>query len=256
MLLDDIIANKQQELKIVKDNFKRIKLQNLAQAFPPLRDFKNAISSPGLNLIAEIKKSSPSAGVIIDPFDPVALAKTYEGSGAAAISILTDSKYFQGSLSHVKNCKSSTGLPILRKDFIIDELQIVESRLAGADAVLLIVRILSDEQLSAFIVKAKELDLAAVVEVHSEAEANRALSAGADIIGINNRDLDTLMLDLSLTEKLAPKLSKKAVLVSESGISAKDQIGKLRELGVNAALIGESLLKSKDIPAKIKELFD
>ncbi|MBI5699805.1 indole-3-glycerol phosphate synthase TrpC [Candidatus Saganbacteria bacterium] len=258
MLLDEIVSDKQAEVKRLIDQFKFIKLANLADAFPPIRDFKAAISRPGkMSLIAELKKASPSAGLIRESYEPIGLAKNYEDAGAAALSVLTDLKFFQGLLGHLKSAKESTHIPILRKDFILDELQVIESRLAGADAVLLIVRILNDEQLKTLLAKARELKLASVVECHNEAEVERALKADSEIIGINNRDLDTLKVDFNLSLNLPGKFPelKKKVLVSESGISSASQIKELKAAGFSAALIGEALLRSPDPSAKIRELF-
>lgn len=258
MLLEEIVSEKQAEVKRLIDQFKFIKLANLAEAFPPIRDFKAAISRPGkISLIAELKKASPSAGLIRESYEPIGLAKNYEEAGAAALSVLTDFKFFQGLLGHLKSAKESTNIPILRKDFILDELQVIESRLAGADAVLLIVRILDDPQLKALLSKSRELKLASVVECHSEAEVERALKADSEIIGINNRDLDTLKVEFNLSLKLPDKFPelKKKVLVSESGLSSASQIKELRSAGFSAALIGESLLKAADPAAKIRELF-
>ena len=257
MLLDDIVSSKKTEVMNIKKQFQFITLSNLAEAFPPARDFRSAISRPGhINLIAELKKASPSAGTIIEDYVPEPLAKIYQSAGAAALSVLTDGPFFQGLLGHLKASKQATELPVLRKDFIIDELQIFESRLAGADAILLIARILSDEQLKTFILEAKKIGLTALVEVHSEAEAERALNANAEMIGVNNRVLDTLKVDLNLSLNLIGKFPelKTKVTVSESGISDASQVGELRSAGFNAVLIGEALLKSKDIPAKIKDL--
>jgi len=258
MLLDEIIKNKQGELIQLRDNFKRIALANLADAFPPLRDFKSAISRPGqISLIAELKKTSPSAGILRESYEPITLAKAYEEAGAAALSVLTDYKYFLGALAHLKGAKESTTIPVLRKDFIIDELQITESRLAGADAILLIVRILNAEILKKYLSHCAELKLAALVEVHNETEIEAALAAGAEIIGINNRDLDTLKVDFNLSLNLPNKFPelKNKVLVSESGIQTKSQINELKSAGFKAVLIGETLLKSSNITAKIQELF-
>ena len=257
MLLDEIVAEKQAEVKRLIDQFKFIKLTNLSEAFPPIRDFKAAISRPGkISLIAELKKASPSAGVIRESYEPITLAKNYEEAGAAALSVLTDYKFFQGLLGHLKSAKESTTIPILRKDFILDELQVIESRLAGADAVLLIVRILDDAQLKLLLAKAHALGLAVVVEVHNEAEIERALKAEPEIIGINNRDLDTLKIDFDLSLKLPGKFPelKKKTLVSESGITSASQINELRSAGFSSVLIGESLLKAPDITRKIREL--
>ncbi|MFA4905900.1 MAG: indole-3-glycerol phosphate synthase TrpC [Candidatus Margulisiibacteriota bacterium] len=258
MLLDEIVSEKQAEVKRLVDQFKFIKLANLSDAFPPLRDFKSAISRPGkISLIAELKKASPSAGLIRESYEPISLAKNYEEAGAAALSVLTDLKFFQGLLGHLKSAKESTNIPILRKDFILDELQVVESRLAGADAVLLIVRILDDARLKTLLAKARELKLAALLECHSEAEVERALAVKAEVIGINNRDLDTLKIDFDLSLKLPQKFPelKKGTLVSESGIGSASQIGELKSAGYSAALVGEALLKAPDPNKKIRELF-
>ncbi len=257
MLLDEIIASKQTEVLNLKAQFKFITLSNLADAFPPSRDFKSAISKPGkINLIAEIKKASPSAGIIREDFEPTLIAKEYENNGAAALSVLTDRPYFDGLLGHLKAAKEAVSIPILRKDFIIDELQIFESRLAGADAILLIARILDDAQLKSFLEVSSKNKLTSLLEVHNESEVERALKSGAEVIGINNRDLDTLKVDFTNSLKLIQKYPelKNKVLVSESGIASKSQIDELKSAGFNAVLIGETLLKSNSIGSKIKEL--
>jgi len=258
MLLDEIIASKQTEIRGLKDQFKYITLSNLAEAFPPSRDFKSAIGKPGrISLIAELKKASPSAGLIRENYEPVSLAKTYEAGGASAISVLTDGPHFQGLLGHLKQVKEATTIPILRKDFIIDELQVYESRLAGADAILLILRILDDNQLKKLLETALKIKLAPLIEVHNETEAERALANGAEIIGINNRDLNSLKVDFNLSLKLPQKFPelKNKILVSESGINSASQINELKSVGFKAVLIGETLLKSSNIGTKIKELF-
>jgi len=257
MLLDEIISSKQAEVRALKDQFKHITISNLAEAFPPSRDFKAAISKPErINLIAELKKASPSAGLIRESYEPISLAKEYEAHGASAVSILTDGPHFKGLLAHLKQVKEATTIPVLRKDFIIDELQVYESRLAGADAILFILRILDDNQLKKLLEIAAKIKLAPLLEVHNEAEAERALAQGAEIIGINNRDLDTLKVDFNLSLKLPEKYPelKNKILVSESGINSASQINELRSAGFRAVLIGETLLKSNDIGAKIKTL--
>ena len=189
-------------------------------------------------------------------WEPVYLAKTYEESGAAAVSVLTDEKFFQGRLEHLKAAKDSTTIPVLRKDFIIDESQIYESRVAGADAILLIARILSDEQLTSFLDLAHSLKLDCLVEVHDETELERVLKTKTKIIGINNRDLDTFKIDFQTTVKLMDKYPelRERIVVSESGIESADQVRRLKAKGVSAILVGTSLMKSKDIGAKIREL--
>jgi len=259
MLLEEIVSNKMIEIKSLRDQFKFIKLQNLADAFPPARDFKASIKRSGkISLIAEVKRASPSAGTLIEKYDPVVIAKEYESAGAAAVSILTDNKFFQGLLAHLKKVKEGTIIPILRKDFILDELQILESRLAGADALLLIAGIVENVQLKAFMAKCREIKLSALVEAHDEKDVEKALECEADVIGINNRDLNTLKVDFNTSLNLVSKYPelKSKILVSESGISSKSQINELKSAGFSAVLIGESLIKSNNIKEKVKELFD
>jgi len=254
MILDEIIKNKREEVKGVRDKQKQpLDLEKL----PKVRDFAAALQKPGIKLIAEVKAKSPSAGVIVKDFDPVKIARAYEKSGVSAISVLTDNKYFGGSIEALKKVKASVKLPVLRKDFIIDESQIYESRIAGADAVLLIVRILRYDELERFIKIINDLGMTALVEVHSADEAKKAIDAGANVIGINNRDLDTLKVDLNTTSEIiksVPELKEKN-LVSESGIKNKDDVKILKNAGVKAILAGEAILKAKNIEAKINELF-
>jgi len=255
-VLEDIVFNKRQEVTALKVRLDIPRVKKIVKELPRPRNFLKAVPKGKLSLIAEIKKASPSAGVIVDDFVPTFLAKAYEESGASAISVLTDEKFFQGKLEHIKEAKDPTTIPVLRKDFIVDESQIYESRVAGADAILLIVRILSDEQLEDFLGLAHSLKMKCLVEVHDEKEAERALKAEAEIIGINNRDLDTFSVDLNTTFKLMdgfPELREKHV-VSESGIDSPGQVRALREKGVSGILVGESLLRSRDIGAKIREL--
>lgn len=253
MILDEIVKAKLKEVELLKD---KLKLPLDKKGLPKVRDFKKAISSKGINLIAETKAASPSAGVIFDSYSPENIAKIYERSGASAVSVLTDAAYFNGNLDDLERVKYSIKLPVVRKDFIIDEAQIYESRLAGADAVLLIARILDEDELEDFVGLANDLGIDAMVEVHSVKEARSALDAGAEIIGINNRDLDTLKVDLNNTINIIKELPelKKKVLVSESGISEKGQADLLKKAGVNAILVGESILKSPDMGKKIREL--
>ena len=253
MILDEIVKAKLIEVEALK---KRLKLEFKKKDLPKTRDFKKAISKRGINLIAETKAASPSAGVMFDKYVPENLAKEYEKAGAAAVSVLTDVTYFNGVLDDLERVRNSISLPVLRKDFIIDEIQIFESRFAGADAILLIARILGRDELERFIKFAKKLGMDALVEVHSVKEARSAVAAGAEIIGINNRDLDTLKVDVDNTIRIiseVPELKKK-ILVSESGISERGQVDLLKKAGVKAVLIGEAILKSRDIGKKIKEL--
>ncbi|MBW2614932.1 MAG: indole-3-glycerol phosphate synthase TrpC [Deltaproteobacteria bacterium] len=222
---------------------------------PPIRDFTRAISVPGrIGLIAEIKFNSPSAGRICEKRDPVSIARIYDDSGAAAISLLTDKRFFGGDLDQLPRLKRAVSLPVLRKDFILDEAQVVESFSYGADAILLIARILSVNKLRALLKMCRELGLAALTEVHDRQDMDKALDCGAEIIGINNRDLDTFEVDLRTTLELAPLVPEGCITVSESGISSAGDIHLLKKWGVNAALVGTSLMKSDNIRLKTQEL--
>jgi indole-3-glycerol phosphate synthase len=211
-------------------------------------------------LIAEVKKASPSAGVICRDFDPVRIAKEYEAAGASCLSVLTDEKFFQGSLDYLRQIRAAVKLPLLRKDFIIDERQILEAIEWGADAILLIVAILSDEQLAKLHSLAVEAGLAVLVEVHGEKELARAMEISPALIGVNNRDLKTFKVDLATTEKLAAKLVSSPVachsslLVAESGIHTRSDVERLKSCGARAILVGESLMRGGDIQTKIREL--
>ena len=233
------------------------------------RDFAGALRKPkhgAVALIAEVKKASPSAGVIRADFDPVRIARQYEAAGATCLSVLTDEKFFQGSLQYLKQIRDVVGLPLLRKDFVIDERQILEAIEWGADAVLLIVAILSDAQLKRFHALATGAGLAALVEVHDEAELDRALSAGAELVGVNNRNLKTFKMDLATTEQLAARFANSPrnpqpatgsgppLLIAESGIHTRADVERLARCGARAILVGESLMRHADIGAKAREL--
>lgn len=220
------------------------------------RDFIAALKKPkrgDVGLIAEVKKASPSAGIICNDFDPVRIAKEYEAAGASCLSVLTDEKFFQGSLDYLRQIREAVNLPLLRKDFIIDERQILEAIEWGADAILLIVAILSDEQLQKFHSLAIEAGLAVLVEVHDESELQRALKVSPKLLGVNNRDLKTFKVDLATTEKLA-KNAGSALLVAESGIHTRADVERLKKCGAKAILVGESLLREGNIQSKIREL--
>jgi len=256
MILDDIVAHKGKELKRLQAALPLVSLQKRLKGLEPTRDFRAALSQPSrMSLIAEIKKASPSAGVIRKDVDPVKIARLYEDLGASAISVLTDEHFFQGSLSSMKEVKGSVHIPVLRKDFIIDPYQIYEARAFGADAVLLIAALLSDAQLRSFLGLCRKLDLGTLVEVHTEPERDRAIEAGADVIGINNRDLKTFAVDLSTTLNLASGIPGETLCVSESGIQARDDIKCLEEAGVDAVLVGTAFMEAKDMAAKVQELF-
>ncbi len=227
------------------------------------RDFLAALRKPrqgDIALIAEVKKASPSAGVICEDFDPVRIAKAYEAAGASCLSVLTDEKFFQGSLDHLRQIRAAVKLPLLRKDFIIDERQLLEAVEWGADAILLIVAILSDDQLKKFHSLATEAGLAVLVEVHDPVELDRAIKIGAALIGVNNRDLKTFKVDLATTEKIAAKLFSPpatrhpSLLIAESGIHTRADVERLKKCGANAILVGESLMKDGNIGAKVREL--
>lgn len=216
--------------------------------------FKKALAAPGISLISEVKKASPSKGVFKKDLNPVETALIYERAGAAAVSVLTDTKFFQGSLQDMVAVKSAIALPVLRKDFIIDAYQLYEARYYGADAVLLIAAILDNTHLQNFIHLAHELDLDALVEVHSKEELQAALDCGAEIIGINNRDLKTFKTSIAATMELAQYIPDSCILVSESGISTYEDVKELASVGVDAILVGEALITSPDIESKVKEL--
>ncbi len=222
-----------------------------------IRDFKGAISKQDrIALIAEVKFASPSAGVICEKSDTVEIGRMYNKAGAAAISLLTDEKFFGGRLKDLPPLKKAVSLPILRKDFIIHEIQVRESLLFGADAILLIVRILSRQQLEDLLGAARELGLAVLTEIHDRADLEKAIECGADIIGINNRDLDTFEVNIDTTLELAPLVPKEHVVVSESGISSGGDIGVIKACGVGAVLVGTSIMKSRDPAEKVRELVE
>lgn len=217
--------------------------------------FKKNISRPHhINLIAEIKKASPSKGILRGDFNPVKIAITYQANGASAISILTDERFFEGKLEYIKKVKENITLPILRKDFFIDEYQIYETVATGADAIILICEILSTKELIKFYEAATALGLDCLVEVHNEEDVEKALASGASIIGINNRDLHTFRLDISVTQKLVRLIPQNKIIVSESGIKTYEDVMFLKSLGVNAVLIGEAFMEVDDIASKMREV--
>ncbi len=248
MLLEEIIFNKRQEVTALKLCQSKQDLKKLLKKSPRPRNFLKIFKKEQLALIAEVKKASPSRGIIRQQYKPVGLAKGYAKAGASAVSVLTDQKYFQGKLQDLAVVRKAIILPTLRKDFVIDESQVYEARLAGADAVLLIVRILKDSELVNLLALVRKLGMQALVEVHNAEEVKRALRTEAKIIGINNRDLDTLQVDINTTLNLIkqfPRLRDRLV-VSESGIKTQNDIQCLRRAGVNGVLVGESLLTSRD----------
>src|SRR5438309_404638 len=243
--LEEILAAKRDEIERLRP--RAAELDRQARARTDFRDFKLALQRPDdkLAVIAEIKKASPSAGVIVESFNPNEIAKSYERSSANAISVLTDTKFFQGSLEHLRNVRNSVSLPLLRKDFIWDRAQIAESGANGADAILLIVAALTQDQLVRLLKDTKEYRLDALVEVHSVDELQRALEAGAEIVGINNRDLTTFDVDLAVTEELCREVPDEIVLVSESGIKTPQDVARVKACGVDAVLVGEALMRGE-----------
>jgi indole-3-glycerol phosphate synthase len=243
--LEQILAAKREEIERLKP--RAVELDRQARARTDFRSFRAAIQSGDdqIALIAEIKKASPSAGVIADSFDPVEIAQKYEQAGANAISVLTDRKFFQGSLEHLRKVRSAVSLPLLRKDFVWDRVQIAESAANGADAILLIVAALTQDQLIRALKVAEEFRLDALVEVHTVDELQRALEAGAKTIGINNRDLTTFDVDLGVTEKICREVPDEVILVGESGIKTPADVARLKACGVDAILVGEALMRGE-----------
>ena len=253
-ILDKIVSEKKQDVEYKKRSRPVPALKERIAGNAATRDFTRALSGAGLKLIAEVKKASPSRGILCPDFDPPALARTYAQNGAAAISVLTEVNHFQGSLEYLETIKREVDIPLLRKDFIFDEYQIYETAAYGADALLLITAILDRGQLEGLLALSHDLGLACLVEVHNENEIEKALLAGADIIGINNRDLDTFSVDIDTTRRLRPLIPEGKIVVSESGINTRKDIIKLNEWGINAVLVGEALVTADDIPSKMKEL--
>ena len=260
-LLEKICANKKKE---IEENKKKCSLKSLEKILQNLkiekRSFKKLLINSQKNkknfIIGEIKKSSPSAGNIIKDYNPNEIALTYEKSGIGALSILTDIQYFEGNIEHISIIKKSSNLPILRKDFIIDEYQIYESKVYNADCILLIVAILTDNEIRNFIKIAEEINIDCIIETHNEQEVIRAMNIGYPIIGINNRNLKNLSIDISNTSKLFKKISNNFTVIGESGIKNKNDIVKYNKLGIYNFLIGESLLRSKNREKKIYELLN
>ncbi len=281
-MLDEIMRHKRDEVPKRAAMMPLASLRALAETAPAPLDFAAALRQPGVSLIAEVKKASPSRGLLCRDFDPALLASTYARGGAAAISVLTDARFFQGQLEHLTTVKEmvttegekrerketsgahatnlpiypSTTPPVLRKDFIYDPYQIVEARVAGADALLLIVAVLGDNELKRLLAETRGYGMEALVEVHDEAEVERALKAGARVIGVNNRDLRTFAVDIATTARLRPLIPTECVLVSESGIHTPADVRRLKDLGVDAMLVGESLVvaRPEERLGKVREL--
>jgi indole-3-glycerol phosphate synthase len=256
LILDQIVRDKKYELEARKKELPFDLLKEKIKDALPARDFKAALLSKEINLITEIKKASPSGGIIREDFNPIEIANIYQNEGASAISVLTERKYFEGNLDYLRKVKAEISIPVLRKDFIFDPYQICESKVYGADAVLLIAAILKLNDLKKLLSLTYELGMDALVEVHTRDELQKALDADADIVGINNRNLDTLEIDLKTTEELAKLIPSDKIIVSESGIKTREDIERLKKAGARAFLVGESLMRSQDIGAKMRELME
>ncbi|MFQ5328399.1 MAG: indole-3-glycerol phosphate synthase TrpC [Thermodesulfobacteriota bacterium] len=263
MILDEIVAHKRRvyEELLSGEPVGRLigELERRIETLPAPRDFIKGFTEDGVNIIAEIKKASPSAGIIREGFDPVELAYQYEQNGARAISVLTDERYFQGDIAYINTIKGKVELPLLRKDFLLEEYNIYESRAAGADCLLLIVRILEGGRLKRLFELARSLGMEALIEVHDEEELERALAIGAKLIGINNRDLDTLEVNIATTLSLMERVANEGssgdkVIISESGISSFGEIERLMDAGVSGFLVGESILRESDVGGKLRGL--
>jgi len=263
-ILDKIIADKRAEVRSRQSRISLDQLKQQIRSMPKCRNFYKAVTKPnsrGINVIAEVKKASPSAGLIRKDFDPVTIAQTYENCGADAISVLTDEKYFQGRLEYISQIRKKVDLPVMRKDFIIDLWQVYESRAAGADAILLIAEALKLSELMDLMIAAAELTLTVLLEVHQADSLLEVRSMigfpkkGYSVLGINNRDLTTMQVDLNTTSRLAGLLDNNNELVAESGIKTRANVEKLMSVGVRAVLIGQTLCEHPDIEEKFAELF-
>lgn len=255
-VLDDITAHKRTEVDSRKRKTSTSSLRSAVRDLPPLRGFREALDGTEVSVIAEIKKASPSKGVIREEFDPSVIATSYERYGAACLSVLTDERFFQGSDKVLQTARETTRLPVLRKDFIVDEYQIYETRVLPADCLLLIVAALDHVQLKSFHQIGTELGLAVVVEVHDESEVEKALSVDAQLIGINNRDLRTFHTDLSVTERLVQQIPPSTKVISESGIHSREDVTRVRRCGVNAFLVGEAFMRARDPGLAMHEIFE
>jgi indole-3-glycerol phosphate synthase len=270
-ILDEIMKFHRENMPKIMRDVPIEDLRALASVTPPAADFKTALQQPGVSLIAECKKASPSKGLMVRRYDPVELTRTYIRAGARAISVLTDGRHFQGSLEDLRNVKEATanlralipergdprlaiGVPVLRKDFIFHPYQIYESRAAGADAVLLIAAVLSDADLKSLLKLVNENGMQALIEVHTEEELERVLPLKPDVIGVNNRNLQTFEVDFANTGRLRAMIPEEIVVVGESGLKTAEDVHQMRDIGVDAILVGETLVKSKDTYETAKNL--
>jgi len=253
-VLDRILEARRAEVEHRKKALPETALKYGVAAATPLRDFSAALVRPGINVLAELKPASPSRGVLREPFDPVALATSLESAGAVALSVLTEGEFFRGTLKYLRDARKSIQIPVLRKDFIFDPWQVWETRANDADSFLLIVAALTDNQLNELIALGRELKMEPLVEVHTPAELERALGAGAKIIGVNNRNLKTLDVRVESSSELIERIPDDSIAVSESGISSHAEIEKLRAAGFDAFLIGTSLMLAPDPAAALSTL--
>ncbi|HVT30323.1 MAG TPA: indole-3-glycerol phosphate synthase TrpC [Lacipirellulaceae bacterium] len=254
-ILDKIVTTKRAEIDRAKGSVSEANLRARLSDAPPVRDFFTPLAATGpIKLIAEVKKASPSAGVIRVDFDPVSIARTYAAHGASCISVLTDESYFQGHFDYLTQIRWAVKLPVLRKDFILDTYQVVEARVAGADAVLLIAECLDDCNLRKLFNETCELGMTPLVELYQPENLQRVFDAGATLIGVNNRDLHTFQVDLEHTVRMRKQIPDECVLVGESGIRTRDDVQHLESAGVDAILVGESLMREPDIGAAVDRL--
>jgi indole-3-glycerol phosphate synthase len=257
-ILDDITRYKRQEVADAKLRISTSEIEAAARAAPAVRGFRAALERKRADgkygLIAEVKKASPSKGLIRADFDPPLLAAAYERGGAACLSVLTDAPSFQGAPEFLRQARAATALPVLRKDFMLDSYQVAEARAWGADCILIIMAMVGDLTAKTLLLDAAHWGMDALVEVHDEAELERALALGADMIGINNRDLKTFVTDLDVTLRLLPRIPKDKLVVAESGLGTPDDLKRLADAGVTSYLIGESLMRQPDVEAATRKL--
>ncbi len=253
-VLSEIVRHKRSEIAAVKQQKPEKQLQQLAESAPPVRDFLAALSSGRPGLIAEVKKASPSAGLIRADFDPVSIARSYEAAGAQCLSVLTDEKFFQGHLDYLQQIRCEVSLPVMRKEFILDRHQILEARAVGADCVLLIAECLNDAELNDLHQFAAELGMQTLIELYDPENLQRVLDTGTQLVGINNRDLRTFVTTLDHTFDLLSRIPADVLLVSESGIRTHEDIRRLADQGVGGVLVGESLMRQPDIERAVRQL--
>ncbi len=256
-ILDEIVVAKRKEIAAARQRVSEDTLRGQIEAAPKPRDFSAAlVTGDAVRLIAEVKKGSPSAGLIREDFDPLAIAQVYESHGAACISVLTDTPYFQGRLDDLRDVRQAVEIPVLRKDFILDSYQLLEARSAGADAVLLIAECLDDSDLRKLLSESVELGMTPLVELYERENLPRVFDAGATLIGVNNRNLHTFEVDLDHVLRLREQIPDRYVLVAESGIRTRDDVERLTAAGVDAMLVGESLLRQADIGTAVDKLLE